>query len=78
MQNSLDEHWRSSLEAIRTTHSSLAEQLLPLRFLSDLLSWWRRRGNEISSLEFINQDEFTIDIVVPIVPNSEWLVLDCT
>lgn len=69
--------WLDSIENIERLNTEMAEILRPMRFLSQFLSWWQQSGRDIAEVQFINQDEFTIDVIVPVTP-QQWLVLDCT
>jgi hypothetical protein len=69
--------WQDSIDDIAVRDASLADFLRPMRFLSDLLAWWKESGRDIDEVAFIAQDEFTIDVVLPWA-QERWLVLDCT
>lgn len=69
--------WQDDVESIRETDSSLATNLKPMRFLDDLIRWGKNNHHDASQMEFVSQDEFTIDVVLALEPDR-WLVFDCT
>lgn len=45
--------------------------------LGGVLAWMTRRGIPLSAVEITQQDEFSLDFVVPL-PESRWMVFGIT
>jgi hypothetical protein len=54
------------IDALGRTHAALAAELRSFRGLSGVLAWMKIRGILLSSVEIVQQDEFSLDFVFPL------------
>lgn len=67
----------ADVERLSLTHPDLAAQLRDLRGLGGVMAWMRGRGLSIGDVEIVQQDEFSLDFLVPL-PEAGWLALGIT
>jgi hypothetical protein len=65
-------------EALADEHPALAAELAGVRSLAGVLPWMKRRGLELGAVDIINQDEFSLDFVIPLQPDGRYLVFGIT
>jgi hypothetical protein len=63
---------------LRALDPVLAEGLAGLRGLGGVMEWMRGRGLDLGSVEITNQDEFSLDFLVPLGPDGRTLVFGVT
>ena len=56
----------------------LAEQVAGLRGMGGVMAWMAGRGIPLSRAEITQQDEFSLDLVVPLPGEQQWLVFGIT
>jgi hypothetical protein len=56
----------------------LAAQVGDLRGLGGVMAWMTSRGLALSDVEIIQQDEFSMDFVLPLAREKRWLVFGVT
>ena len=66
------------LKALRSADAQLADELSSIASLEKLLPWLQRNGIPLDQLDLVTQDEYTHDLIVPLVPRGNWLVLGMT
>jgi hypothetical protein len=59
-------------------HSDLAADLAIAKSLESVMAWMRRRGLDLASVEIIQQDEYSLDFVIPLSPSGRYLVFGIT
>jgi hypothetical protein len=47
-------------------HPALAAEFRGMRGLGGVLGWMKRRGIPLGAVHIINQDEFSLDFVIPL------------
>jgi hypothetical protein len=52
----------------------LAEQVKELRGMGGVMAWMAGRGIALAKAEIVQQDEFSLDFVLPLVAEERWLV----
>jgi hypothetical protein len=65
-------------QALADEHPGLAAELAGARSLASVLPWMKGRGLELGSVEIINQDEFSLDFVIPLPSDGRYLVFGIT
>jgi hypothetical protein len=65
-------------QALADEHPGLATELAGVRGLASVLSWMKRRGLALECVDIINQDEFSLDFVIPLEPEGRCLVFGIT
>jgi hypothetical protein len=56
----------------------LAEHVAGLRGMGGVIAWMARLGIPLSRAEIIQQDEFSLDLVLPLPGEGQWLVFGIT
>jgi hypothetical protein len=56
----------------------LAEQVAGLRGMGGVMAWMAGRGIPLSSAVITQQDEFSLDLVLPLPGGRQWLVFGIT
>jgi hypothetical protein len=56
----------------------LAEQVKELRGMGGVLAWLAGQGIALAKAEITQQDEFSLDLVVPLPGEQRWLVFGIT
>ena len=64
--------------ALAEEHPGLAAELADVRGLGGVMAWMKRRGLALGDVEIIQQDEFSLDFVVPLEPGGRHLVFGIT
>jgi hypothetical protein len=60
------------------SHADLLAEVEGLRGLGGVMAWMAGRGIPLSRAEIVQQDEFSLDFVLPLDPNPCVLVFDIT
>jgi hypothetical protein len=68
----------SSLERLRDKAPDLAAEVQELRGLGGVMAWMARRGIPLARVEIVQQDEFSLDFLVPLAPDPRALVFAVT
>jgi hypothetical protein len=55
-----------------------AEQVKELRGMGGVMAWMASQGIALSQAEIIQQDEFSLDFVLPLPGEERWLVFGIT
>jgi hypothetical protein len=56
----------------------LAEQVQELRGMGGVMAWMAKMGIPLSKAEIIQQDEFSLEFVLPLPGDERWLVFGIT
>jgi hypothetical protein len=68
----------SSLERLGEQAPDLAADVQSLHGLGGVMAWMTTRGIALAQAEIVQQDEFSLDFVVPLAPEPRWLVFAVT
>jgi hypothetical protein len=66
------------LRRLADERPDLAAELAGLRGLGGVMAWMRGRGIALADAEIVQQDEFSLDFVVPLAPGGEHLAFGIT
>jgi hypothetical protein len=66
------------LPALREQDPALAAEVADLKGLGGVMAWMNRRGIPLADAEIVQQDEFSLDFLVPLRPDARWLALGIT
>jgi hypothetical protein len=58
--------WDDSLRQLGEQDPALAGELRDLRGLGGVMAWMTRRGIPLSAAEIVQQDEFSLDFLLPL------------
>jgi hypothetical protein len=61
--------YAQQFEAFAREHPDLAAGLEEVQGLGGVMEWMKSRGLALDSMEVINQDEFSLDVVIPL---ADW------
>jgi hypothetical protein len=67
----------ADIDRLSLTHPDLAAGLRELRGLGGVMEWMRGRGLKLGEVDIIQQDEYSLDFLVPL-PEAGWLALGIT
>jgi hypothetical protein len=70
--------YADSILALRIDRPDLAEELAQFRGLANVMQWMAQRGVPLAAAEIIQQDEFSLDFVVPIDADGTHLAFGIT
>jgi hypothetical protein len=70
--------YREDVAALARQDAELAGQVGAFNTLENVLAWMKERGLPLGSLDVIAQDEFSLDILVPLGPDGRHLVFGAT
>ena len=68
--------YQEYLADLTTAHPALGAELSKVRTLEHVLLWMTRRGLPLGDVEIIQQDEYSLDFIIPL--ESEHLVFGIT
>jgi hypothetical protein len=66
------------IAVLRLTHPDLASELAGFRGLGKVMEWMASRGISLAAAEIIQQDEFSLDFVIPLGDPAEYLAFGIT
>jgi hypothetical protein len=66
------------IRALRSTHAQLADELSAFRGLGSVLAWLKRRGIPLAKVEIVQQDECSLDFILPLDSSAAHLVFGIT
>jgi hypothetical protein len=66
------------VRVLSQSHPALAEEIGSLRGLEGVMAWMRGRGLALSEAEIVQQDEFSLDFVIPLAPEPGYLAFGIT
>jgi hypothetical protein len=67
-----------SFQRLRDQAPDLAGEVQDLRGLGGVMAWMSRHGIPLARVEIVQQDEFSLDFVVPLDPDTRALVFAVT
>ena len=67
-----------SLQRLRDQAPDLAGEIQDLRGLGGVMAWMARRGIPLARVEIVQQDEFSLDFLVPLRADGRWLAFGIT
>jgi hypothetical protein len=70
--------YADSFRALANDHPALAGELAGVCGLGGVMEWMKRRGLPLAGVDIVQQDEFSLDFVVPLSGEKRWLVLGIT
>ncbi len=56
----------------------LAGEVAPFHTLENVLEWMKRQGIALGSIDVVNQDEYSHDVLIPLDAAGRHLVFGCT
>jgi hypothetical protein len=62
----------------REREPALAAEVADLKGLGGVMVWMARRGIALADAEIVQQDEFSLDFVIPLGGEAGWLVFGIT
>jgi len=66
------------LPPLREQDPALAAEVADLKGLGGVMAWMTGRGFPLAEAEVVQQDEFSLDFVVPLSRDGRWLVFGIT
>jgi hypothetical protein len=66
------------VEALRAGAADLAREVEAFTGMGALLDWAQRRGLDLRAIDFVTQDEFEYDLLLPLEPDGRWLAFGVT
>jgi hypothetical protein len=66
------------ISVLRSTHPELASELGSFRGLGKVMEWMATRGVPLAAAEIIQQDEFSLDFVIPLGVQAAYLAFGIT
>jgi hypothetical protein len=70
--------YHEDVAALAQQDPELARQVGGFNTLENVLTWMKGRGLPLGSLDVIAQDEFSVDVLVPLGPDGRHLVFGAT
>ena len=62
------------IQKLATDHPGLAAELSAFRSLESVMGWMKRRDLALADVDIIQQDEFSLDFVIPLRAEKRYLV----
>jgi hypothetical protein len=66
------------VEALRADAPELAREVAGFTGMGAVLDWARRQGHDLRAIDFVTQDEFEYDFLLPLASDGRWLVFGVT
>jgi hypothetical protein len=70
--------YSESTARLVATHSAVAAEISSLRGLGGVLAWMKGKGLALADVDIVQQDEFSLDFVIPLLPDQQYLVFGIT
>jgi hypothetical protein len=70
--------YKDDCHTVAQTQPKLAAIFLRWSFLHDVLTWANATGSEIGAIDFVQQDEFSHDVILHYRPENRYIVFGVT
>jgi hypothetical protein len=70
--------YAGDIERLGRSRPDLAEQLRELRGLGGVMTWMSNAGLKLGDVDIAQQDEFSLDFLVPFADGRQWLAFGIT
>jgi hypothetical protein len=70
--------YQDYLAQLQASHPDLHREIASIRGLGGVMDWLKHRGISLAEIEIINQDEFSLDFIIPLRRSGSSLVFGIT